>query len=1022
MDRKLKVAQLAKVSIPVGHSLLNPIIDTVDSLLAWFSSSLGQVASAYCDLETADSRHTLVNHDGSLLSIIRIHGCTKLVGPQEFENIHNGLTRALSPALGRTGYAVQFYFYYDREAVRQEISDILIPAQESARKLGLQLDDLFQERIAHLSEYCATESCYMVFWTRPQSLTEYQIKESGNVKLQKIRANKLPPMLQAQNFIAAIPELRENHDSMVRGILNDLQDLSIYAVLLDAHTALYEVRKSVDPDVTQTNWQPVLPGDKIPLRELKKNYKHDISEIMWPSLAHQMIPRDAEILDLRTARVGDKIYSSAFIELFPQEIQPFFELFRKTLHIRIPWRMSFLIESDGLKTLGLRPLLASILSFASRENSLISDAADLLKDLKSQTDEAIVKLRVSAATWAQVGEEALLRSRAAEFTKALQGWGQCQVGEVSGDAFGGALSSTLALNLNSVATASVAPLSDVVYMLPFNRPASPWGVGAALFRSPDGKVWPYQPGSTQQTTWIDLIYARPGSGKSVLSNSINLALCLQAGLKRLPRISIIDIGPSSSGLISLLQEALPDDKKHLVAYHRLRMTPKYTINPFDTQLGSRFPTPQDRSFLVNFITLLATPIGEQKPYDGIPDMAGLVVDELYKNLHDSASPHRYTKDMDPAIDTALAQTGLITDSQTSWWEVTDALFSKGFIHEATLAQRYASPLMADAVAICRSQVVEDLYGKIIAPTGEPLINAFGRMISSAVREYPTLSRITAFDLGEARVISLDLDEVAKTGGEAADRQTAVMYMLGRYILGRNFYLTEDIIEDFPEMYRDFHRARILEIREDQKRLVMDEFHRTSRAQAVRDQVLVDMREGRKWKVQVALLSQSLEDFDPVMIEFATSIFIMDAGPKQAVDKSVATFGLSETARLALTTRVHGPRAEGATFLAQFSTKFGINVQLCTTTLGPIELWAFNTTAEDTRIRNELYKKIGAAETRSLLAMLYPTGSAAKVIEQRLEQKRGNNKETHAGDSLSVIEEIIEEILSVYRSMPNHKLV
>ena len=94
----------------------------------------------------------------------------------------------------------------------------------------------------------------------------------------------------------------------------------------------------------------------------------------------------------------------------------------------------------------------------------------------------------------------------------------------------------------------------------------------------------------QQTTWIDLVYASPGSGKSVLSNAINLALCLSGGIDRLPRIAIIDIGPSSSGLISLLKEALPANQRHLVAYHRLRMTPEFAINPFDTQLGCRFPT------------------------------------------------------------------------------------------------------------------------------------------------------------------------------------------------------------------------------------------------------------------------------------------------------------------------------------------------------------------------------------------------------------------------------------------------
>ncbi len=73
-----------------------------------------------------------------------------------------------------------------------------------------------------------------------------------------------------------------------------------------------------------------------------------------------------------------------------------------------------------------------------------------------------------------------------------------------------------------------------------------------------------------------------------------------------------------------MKEALPASQRHLVAYHRLRMTPEYSINPFDTQLGCRFPTALERSFLVNFMTLLTTPLGADKPYDGMPDLAGMV--------------------------------------------------------------------------------------------------------------------------------------------------------------------------------------------------------------------------------------------------------------------------------------------------------------------------------------------------------------------------------------------------------------
>lgn len=483
-------------------------------------------------------------------------------------------------------------------------------------------------------------------------------------------------------------------------------------------------------------------------------------------------------------------------------------------------------------------------------------------------------------------------------------------------------------------------------------------------------------------------------------------------------IAIVDIGPSSSGLISLLREALPKEKQHLVAYHRMHMRPEMAINPFDTALGSRLPSPQDRAFLVNFLTLLATPVGQENAYDGITDMAGMVVDELYKSLSDTGNPRPYTPNLEALVDVAIANLKINTDSHTTWWEITDTLFKAGHTHEASIAQRYAIPLLADAASICRSQTVADLYGAIKSPTGEPIINAFGRMISGAIREYPVLARPTAFDLGEARVVSLDLDEVAKTGGEAADRQTAIMYMLARYILARHFYLTEDILKDLPILYHEHHKKRILDLREDPKRIVFDEFHRTSKAKAVRDQVIVDMREGRKWKVQVALISQSLDDFDAIMVEFATSIFIMDAGPKQAIERSTKVFGLSETARIALETRVHGPRAGGATFLAQFSTKWGVNTQLITNTIGPIELWAFNTTAEDARIRNALYEKIGASETRRFLASLYPNGSAALVVEERMRLLKEKSDLITDTQNTSIVETLIEEIYERYKKQQN----
>ncbi|KTC86349.1 type IV secretion protein IcmB [Legionella brunensis] len=993
----------------------------VDTFFAWLSTSLKQTTEAYCDLETADSPTVLVNHDGSLLSILKVEGITALAGAEEFERLVEGLSNAFQAAMGRPGHSLQVYFSHDKQNIKKVIQDVYAPAEATAKRLELSLDDLFTERVNFLAQYCAEERVYFVLYTRPYNLPQEQLKTASKAKMKMLRDLKAPPFKNTQTIYAAIPELRDTHEAYVRAIMNDLDALNIIARLMDVHEAVHAIRMTADPDFTADDWQAALPGDKILPREIN-GFDGDPSDLLWPSLAKQVIPRDVESLDLRTVKVGNKLYSSVFIDLFPKDIRPFISLFARILPSHIPWRISFLIESEGLNTLKLKGLLSAILSFSSAQNRLISDSVNLLKYLQLNTDDAIVRLRVVATTWAPEDQLPLLRRRSSELVKAIQGWGSTDVSEICGDPFAGFVSSMLATTLKSAAVPSVAPLSHVISMLPITRPASLWETGALLFRTPDGKPWPFQPGSTQQTTWIDLVYARPGSGKSVLSNALNLALCLSGGLTRLPRIAIIDIGPSSSGLISLLREALPASQRHLVAYHRLRMTPDYSINPFDTQLGCRYPTALERAFLVNFLTLLTTPLGAAKPYDGMADLAGMVVDELYKSLADEFNPTPYASGVEEFIDSILEEIGFVKDSKSTWWEVTDSLYSAGFVHEAMLAQRYAMPLLADAASICRTPSIEDLYEKVTAPTGESLINAFSRMISGAVREYPILSRVTSFDIGDARVVSLDLDEVAKSGGDAADRQTSVMYMLARYVLARHYYLTEESLNNIPEQYQEYHKERVLEIREDPKRIVYDEFHRTSKSSAVRDQVIIDMREGRKWKVQIALLSQSVDDFDAIMIDFSTAIYVMDAGPSQAVEKTSQIFGLSNTAKTALRTRVHGPRMGGATFLVQYATKSGVNVQLLTLTLGPVELWAFSTTAEDATVRNQLYRHLGPAEARRLLANLFPNGSVAREIEVRLASMREQTGLIEEDAKASVVEQLVTDILNAYAKDPDIKIL
>jgi intracellular multiplication protein IcmB len=1002
------------------------LVNGLDSLFVWLSSAVKQNFADYCDLETAQNYTTLVAKDGSLLSILRLNGIKKIISDRTYyATVIQEVSRIVQPHLDRKGHAIQFWFSLDPQKSKAEIKRLLEPSYETAKRLHLDLEEMLNERVKHLSNWVAVEENYVVLWTRPSALVKSELKEEKKKKT-KIYLSQETPMANGQNPYAGIILLQDRHNSFVESCLQDLQGIGIDVKALDVREASRMIKKSIDEEFTGEEWEPSLPGDKI-YPNIRKVYgKAEEWDIIWPKLNWQICNRDATIIDNNFVQVGDTVYAPIYIDLMPKEVKLFAELFGKLINKKdLPWRINYTIEGDGLAAVSTKALFASILAFTSDENKLLNNA---VKELKAFTMQAgtVVKFRVSLCTWAKKSDIKDLNRKLSDLARAVEGWGTCIVSEVTGDPIAGMMSSALGATMSNIATTSAAPLQAAVKMLPLSRPCSPWDKGAITFRSPDGKLMPYQPMSSVQSTWINLIFAKPGSGKSVLMNMSNLALCLAPGLERLPRIGIVDIGPSSSGLISLIQEALPTEQKHLAAYYRLSMTEKYCVNPFDTQVCCRFPTADEKAFLVNFLALLATDPGETNPPKGISGLVAAVIDEMYSRCSDKNQPKTYDRNVEFKVDEALKGSDLKIDNKTTWWDVVDALFKIKKYHEAMLAQRHAVPLLSDATAAAQDEKIRSIYEKIITDTGETVVEFFIRMISESLGRYRILARPTVFDIGDSRIVSLDLDEVAKTGGPIAERQTAVMYLLARYILAKDFKLLPENVQEMPypvhiecpreipvEAIRAYHKSRAEEIKEDLKRLCFDEFHRTSKAQMVQDQVIVDMREGRKWNLDITLSSQDLNDFNKQMKAFATTIFIMDGGNVSAIKDIAETFGLEDEAEFdALQRRVHGPRKGGGTFLAKFYTKdSGQYTQLLTNTLGPVELWAFSTTVEDVAIRTRLYQKLGHARARQMLAMAFPGGTAKKEVENRKEQMRSTG--TFLDDDTNVYDALVDEIIKKY---------
>ena len=197
-------------------------------------------------------------------------------------------------------------------------------------------------------------------------------------------------------------------------------------------------------------------------------------------------------------------------------------------------------------------------------------------------------------------------------------------------------------------------------------------------------------------------------------------------------------------------------------------------------------------------------------------MVSFVIDEVYRMLGDSGPntrPKRYQPGVEPEVDAAIARLGVTLESEAWWWEVVDALCHAGVYHLAGLAQRHAVPVMEDLITAARSRQVQDTFGKVEAETRENATEMFVRYVKAFVRKYPTLNMPTRLDFGPARVIVLDLEAVAPTGSAEADRQTELMYLLGRHVLARNFFLRPKYAQYVPEPVRAYHAQRFSEIYE-----------------------------------------------------------------------------------------------------------------------------------------------------------------------------------------------------------------
>ena len=993
------------------------MLSAVSSLLASLSLALKQPLAGYCDVETTHG-DALVTKQGDYCTFIRIGGMKRMATRDDITRLANALRLDLSGALESKGHAIVGWYLSDPDMAAREIERINMDScRRVGREVGLDLSDILDERLRLWSETMRWETSCFILWTRRAVLTKEELKQMKEEKA--AAAKEVPRIGDAQRFFLRSELMAAHHTGFVNRVMAALRGAEVAATELSARDALVLAREALYRETAGSQWKPTLIGDKVMPRLPEDHVRHPSKEgLLWPSLRSQIFRIDAVTHGGQRVEIGENEYASVDMMIGPEDPRPFVELASWLGQDRLPWRCSFILEGGGKTGMAFKEIGSSFLSIFPANRDLQRAFASL-RNLREQENHISVKLRASFATWAPLGETRKLRRRASTLAQRIEGWGNCKTARVAGDPLDGVMSSVPGLALASTGNPSLAPIGEAMPLLPWSHTISPWERGSVLFRLPNGAIWPYDPcGGSMRPLVIDIFVAPPGSGKSVLANTINIGLCLSSAVlgsakAKLPLIGKLDIGSSAEGFVRLIQEALGPERRHEAIYTTMQFAPGYEFNAFDLQVGCEYPLPLEKAFLQNFLALLTLPPEETQPFEGMAQMISLVIDEAYRRCTEvpDGAPKRYRKGVEPLVDGAIAKYHIaLQGADAIWRDVVTALCEVEEFRLAEIAQRYAVPVLEDLIAASRSEQVQDMFAELkIQTTAETVSAVFERYIYDAIRKYPTLNQPTKLDFGSARIIVLNLQEVAPTGSAASNRQTEMMYLLGRHILARNFFLRPDYVHHVPEAVRPYHAKRFREAYETVKRLDYDEWHRTQGSPQVRAQAELDSREGRKHNIQLGFASQRLSDMGDALISQSTGRFVLRAGDEREAEEVIERFNLTPASAAVVRHGLHGPGPKGAPFLAIMQIDNSKYEQLLVNNLGPIELWALSTTPDDAALRNRLYEAVGFQEALRRLAKVFPTGSAQKEVERRRSERlRGGEMEAHA--TQSVVEGLTAELI------------
>lgn len=668
---------------------------------------------------------------------------------------------------------------------------------------------------------------------------------------------------------------------------------------------------------------------------------------------------------------------------------------REEIPRHVPYRLHIQLQSgtSGAASLGLKRLLSYCVAAVHPRNI---DVARSIKSLEAleQAGYKNMSFRMVLTTWAS--NRKLLERNADLLNTGFSNWANAGITRIiqSPDTV---VAETLP---GSVAKgpAIYMPLPMLSELLPMEVSASPWESGL-LMRSGESQPYPIDPGDESLINFhVYVLIGGTGKGKSVTMTDILKACIFRRGQAELPEVRYLDVGYTSKAMFNYLRYLLPDNQRHLIVHEVMQNTADYALNGFDTPVGMEEQSPDEMSFLSGFLSDLLTNGGSGQGHmdkalsNMLESLGTMLVSEAYRMMGRTGDLRRRyfnISDRVPHFPEKMREHGIeIVDGQTSWWELVDKFFEAGDIPMAEVAQRYAVPNCSDLNNIMSSSTsIQENYGDMMLG-GTKILEYARTVLTTLITNYPVLAHETRLDFQQARMVGVDMQDVANNAND-----TSLFYSLLQNVLARGFMMDPSAISRLrmPDQYREYHRRRIQKLRERDKIFLFDELHRLSVGMnpsapppPAMMRLMRWIKEVRKFGIKLMLSTQSIAHMPDEIKEdeMWSMLFNMGIGPKQQ-KRLGELFNVSEYGMSVMANELHGPLAgEGAACLFMANTNKGKIEQKIFVSTSTLELWAAPTNQKNLAIMTALLERVGDPSlTARTLSVLFPTGSAGNEIDR-----------------------------------------